>query len=68
MRVLYECNPMSFICEQQGGVAVDENGVRILDIKPTELHQRTSFYVGSKAMVVKTFAILQIDNYYLFIK
>ena len=53
LRVLYECNPMSFICEQAGGVAVDENGVRILDIKPTELHQRTSFYVGSKAMVEK---------------
>ena len=50
LRLLYECNPIAFICEQAGGVATNgkEN---ILDIIPTELHMRTPFYCGSKKMV-----------------
>ena len=52
LRLLYEGNPMAFIAEQAGGMATD--GVNpILDIKPTELHQRVPFYVGSTAMVQK---------------
>jgi fructose-1,6-bisphosphatase I len=53
LRLLYECNPIAFIAEQAGGMAVDSKGRRILDIKPTELHQRIPFYVGSKNMVKK---------------
>lgn len=50
LRLLYECNPMAFLAEQAGGAAI--NGTeRILDIEPTELHQRTPFYCGSKNMV-----------------
>jgi len=50
LRLLYECNALAYVIEQAGGVA--SNGEqRILDIKPTELHQRTPFYVGSKNMV-----------------
>ncbi|MBA5764548.1 class 1 fructose-bisphosphatase [Vibrio sp. 404] len=50
LRLLYECNPMAYIIEQAGGTASD--GVsRIMDIKPTELHQRVPFVVGSKNMV-----------------
>ncbi|TYP76166.1 class 1 fructose-bisphosphatase [Aquimarina intermedia] len=52
LRLLYECNPMAFIAEQAGGKASD--GVRrIMDIKPTELHERTPFVCGSKNMVDK---------------
>jgi len=52
LRLLYECNPMAFIAEQAGGIA--SNGkTRILDIKPTELHQRVPFFCGSKKMVEK---------------
>ena len=52
LRLLYECNPMAFLIEQAGGIASD--GVnRILDIKPTELHQRVPFFCGSKNMVRK---------------
>lgn len=51
LRLVYECNPMSFIIEQAGGSAVNHAGERILDIKPNDLHQRISFYVGSKNMV-----------------
>ena len=52
LRLLYECNPMAFIAEQAGGKA--SNGfMPILDLKPTELHQRVPFFCGSKLMVDK---------------
>jgi fructose-1,6-bisphosphatase I len=47
LRLLYEANPLAFICEQAGGAAID--GVNeILDLAPTELHQRTPLFIGSK--------------------
>ena len=50
LRVLYEANPLAFIAEQAGGMAVD--GERdILEIQPTDIHQRTPFVVGSKEEV-----------------
>ncbi len=50
LRLLYECNPFAFIIEKAGGRATD--GVRrIVDIEPTELHQRTPFFVGSSKMM-----------------
>jgi fructose-1,6-bisphosphatase I len=47
LRLLYEANPLAFIVEQAGGAAIDGNK-RILDVQPTELHQRTPLYIGSK--------------------
>jgi fructose-1,6-bisphosphatase I len=47
LRLLYEANPLAFIVEQAGGLATD-GARRILDIEPTELHQRTPLYIGSK--------------------
>jgi fructose-1,6-bisphosphatase I len=52
LRLMYECNALAFIAEQAGGLAMDGQQ-RILDIQPQHLHQRTSFYVGSKKMVEK---------------
>ncbi|CAM1334211.1 class 1 fructose-bisphosphatase [Tenacibaculum aestuariivivum] len=52
LRLLYECNPMAFICEQAGGKASD-GFTRIMDINPSELHQRVPFFCGSKQMVEK---------------
>lgn len=52
LRLLYECNPMAFITEQAGGSASDGKR-RILELQPTELHERTPFYCGSKNMVHK---------------
>lgn len=52
LRLLYECNPMAFIAEQAGGKASDGFS-RILDIEPTELHQRVPFFCGSRKMVEK---------------
>jgi fructose-1,6-bisphosphatase I len=50
LRLLYECNPFAFIVEVAGGRATNGKQ-RILDIQPTELHQRTPFFVGSKDMM-----------------
>ena len=52
LRLLYECNPMAFLAEQAGGEAIDGYR-RIMEIKPTELHQRAPIFVGSKNMVKK---------------
>ncbi len=58
LRLLYECNPMAFIAEQANGKASDGFG-RILDIQPTELHQRVPFICGSKRMVEKAEEFMQ---------
>ncbi|MCF6280486.1 MAG: class 1 fructose-bisphosphatase [Flavobacteriaceae bacterium] len=50
LRLLYECNPMAFLAEQANGYASDGYR-RIMEIKPTELHQRVPFFCGSKNMV-----------------
>ncbi len=58
LRLLYECNPMAFIAEQAGAKA--SNGFeRIMDIQPTELHQRVPFFCGSKQMVEKAESFMQ---------
>ncbi|MCW9717045.1 MULTISPECIES: class 1 fructose-bisphosphatase [unclassified Avibacterium] len=52
LRLLYEGNPMAFLAEQAGGLATNGES-RILDIQPTELHQRSPLFIGSKEMVEK---------------
>jgi fructose-1,6-bisphosphatase I len=52
LRLLYECNPMAFLAEQAGGKASDGFG-RIMEIQPSELHQRVPFFCGSRLMVDK---------------
>ncbi|PWZ58065.1 Fructose-1,6-bisphosphatase, chloroplastic [Zea mays] len=52
LRLLYECAPMSFIVEQAGGKGSDGHQ-RILDITPTEIHQRVPLYIGSVEEVDK---------------
>ena len=47
LRLLYEASPLAFIVEQAGGAATDGTR-RILDIAPTELHQRTPLFIGSQ--------------------
>jgi fructose-1,6-bisphosphatase I len=47
LRLLYEANPLAFIVEQAGGAAID-GAQRIMDLQPTELHQRVPLYIGSK--------------------
>jgi len=50
LRLLYECNPFAYIVEKAGGRATDGRQ-RILDIQPTELHQRTPLFIGSSNMM-----------------
>ncbi len=56
LRLLYECNPLAFIVEQAGGKASDGKR-RILEIEPTELHQRTPVFIGSPKMVERVEAL-----------
>ena len=50
LRLLYECNPFAFIVEMAGGKATNGNQ-RILDVMPSELHQRSPLFIGSKLMM-----------------
>ncbi len=47
LRLLYEANPMSFIVEQAGG-ASSTGRERIMELKPSGLHQRVPVILGSK--------------------
>jgi fructose-1,6-bisphosphatase I len=50
LRLMYEANPMAFIIEQAGGLC-STGRERILDINPTDIHQRVSVILGSKREV-----------------
>jgi fructose-1,6-bisphosphatase I len=50
LRLLYEANPLAFIAEQAGGLAIDGNEP-ILSVHPTRIHQRTPLVVGSRTEV-----------------
>lgn len=47
LRLMYECNPMSFIVEAAGGRASDGKK-RILELQPETLHERTPIFIGSE--------------------
>ncbi|WP_198336813.1 class 1 fructose-bisphosphatase [Psychrobacter celer] len=47
LRLMYEANPMSLLIERAGGAATDAIN-RILDIEPTDIHQRVPVVLGSK--------------------
>lgn len=57
LRLLYECNPFAFLIEQAGGMATNGKQ-RIMDIKPTDIHQRMPFFGGSKDMVEKAMSFM----------
>ena len=46
LRLIYEANAIAFLVEQAGGKAFDGN-TRILDVVPTDIHQRTPLIFGS---------------------
>jgi fructose-1,6-bisphosphatase I len=57
LRLLYEAAPLAFVVEQAGGAAFDGK-TDILDITPTELHQRTPLIIGSKRDVAFARAVI----------
>ncbi|CAK1542294.1 unnamed protein product [Leptosia nina] len=58
LRLLYECNPMSFIVNEAGGIATNGE-IPILDIQPTSIHQRAPCYLGSKKDVEELMRFLK---------
>lgn len=58
LRLLYECNPLAFLIEQAGGRATNGHQ-RIMEIEPTELHQRVPYFVGSPEMMDKAESFVQ---------
>ena len=59
LRLLYECNPLSFIVEQAGGKAINTQLKRILEMEPKELHQRGTIAIGSPALVDELKAFIE---------
>ena len=55
LRLMYEANPMAFLIEQAGGAATNAR-TRILDLQPTQLHERVSVVLGSKREVERVTA------------
>lgn len=47
LRLMYEASPMAMLMEQAGGVATT-GYERIMDVKPTSLHQRVGVIMGSR--------------------
>jgi len=47
LRLMYEANPMAMIIEQAGGKALAAPGERIMDVVPTDIHQRVPVVLGS---------------------
>ena len=48
LRLLYEAAPMAMIVKEAGGVALTDDGRDILEIEPTDLHQRVPLIIGSR--------------------
>jgi fructose-1,6-bisphosphatase I len=61
LRLLYECNPVAFLAEQAGGKASD-GFRRILDIQPTQLHERSPLFVGPAHMVDQIEKLMQMHS------
>jgi fructose-1,6-bisphosphatase I len=51
LRLMYEANPMAMLVEQAGGKALAAPGSRILEVRPTDIHQRTAVVLGSAGEV-----------------
>lgn len=50
LRLQYECNPLAFIVLRAGGFATN-GSISVLDVEPTELHQRSPLFIGSSTMM-----------------
>jgi fructose-1,6-bisphosphatase I len=57
---MYEANPMAFIIEQAGGMC-STGRERILDLKPSSIHQRVPLILGSKTEVERIIGYHQQD-------
>ncbi|KAF2264699.1 inositol phosphatase [Lojkania enalia] len=53
LRILYECAPMAMVFENAGGLAVDSNMRRMLEVVPEHIHDRSGIFLGSESEVQK---------------
>jgi len=51
---------MAFVIEQAGGLA-STGKQRVMEVDPTELHQRVPFFAGSKLMVEKAISFVEAE-------
>lgn len=58
LRLLYEAGPLAFIIEQAGGYA-SSGRESILNIQPTQLHQRTALFIGNRNLVEQVEAFIR---------
>jgi fructose-1,6-bisphosphatase I len=58
LRLMYEANPMSMLIEQAGGKAFAAPGQRIMDVVPTDIHQRVPVILGGADEVDQVIAHL----------
>jgi len=58
LRLMYEANPMAWLIEQAGGAATNGHQ-RLLDLTPTDLHQRVSVMLGAREEVQRLTAMHQ---------
>ena len=56
LRILYECAPMAMVMENAGGYAVNSNMERMMEVKPTQIHDRSGIFMGSAEEVEKVIA------------
>ncbi|HEY6643149.1 class 1 fructose-bisphosphatase [Povalibacter sp.] len=59
LRLMYEANPMAMLVEQAGGKAYSGPGQRILDVQPTDIHQRVPVVLGSTEEVARVMEKLE---------
>jgi len=52
IRLLYEAAPLAFIAEQAGGYGSDGRQ-SLLEIMPTDIHQRVPVFIGNRSLVEK---------------
>jgi fructose-1,6-bisphosphatase I len=53
LRILYECAPMAMVFENAGGLAVNSNMQRMLEVVPEHIHDRSGIFLGSEGEVQK---------------
>ena len=61
LRLMYEANPMAMLIEQAGGKALASASQRIMEVTPTDIHQRTAVILGSTDEVEHVVAHLSVD-------
>lgn len=52
LRLAFECAPFGFIFDEANGIALDQHGTKVVDKPVSDIHGRTTIFVGSTDDVV----------------